>query len=46
MKSHKTVKSDTVSRWIKNKVSSAGVDISVYKLLSDRSASSSKVRHT
>ena len=43
-KPHKPVSSETISRWIKDELSKAGVDTSVFKAHSCRSASSSKAR--
>ena len=43
-KPHKPVSSGTISRWIKDELSKAGVDNSVFKAHSCRSASSSKAR--
>ena len=43
-KPHKPVSSETKSRWIKDELSKAGVDTSVFKAHSSRSASSSKAR--
>ena len=43
-KTHKATSDDTISRWIKNTISSAGVDIHVFKAHSTRSASSSKAK--
>ena len=43
-KPHKPVSSYTIFRWIKDKLSKAGVDTSVLKAHSCRSASSSKAR--
>ena len=44
VKPHKPVSSETISRWIKDELSKAGVDTSVFKAHSCRSASSSKAR--
>ena len=41
-KPHKPVSSEAISRWIKDELSNAGVDTSVFKAHSWRSASSSK----
>ena len=43
-KPHKPVLSETISRWIKDELSKAGVNTSVFKVHSCRSASSSKAR--
>ena len=43
-KPHKPVSSGTISRWIKDELSKVGVDTSVFKAHSCRSASSSKAR--
>ena len=43
-KPHKPVSSETISRWIKDELSKAGVNTSVFKVHSCRSASSSKAR--
>ena len=43
-KPHKPVSLETISRWIKDELSKAGVDTSVFKAHSCRSASSSKAR--
>ena len=43
-KPHKAASDDTISRWIKNTISSAGIDIDVFKAHSTRSASSSKAK--
>ena len=43
-KPHKAASDDTISRWIKNTISSAGIDIDVFKVHSSRSASSSKAK--
>ena len=43
-KPHKTVSRDSVRRWIKNKLTSAGVDTTVFRLHSFRSASVSKAK--
>ena len=45
-KPHKAASDDTISRWIKNTISSAGIDIYVFKAHSTRSASSSKAIRT
>lgn len=41
-KPHKQAKPDTISRWLKNELMSAGIDSSIYKAHSYRSASASK----
>ena len=43
-KSHKPVLHETISRWIKSELTDAGVDTSVFKAHSCRSASSSKAK--
>ena len=43
-KPHKAVSSETIPRWIKDEFSKAGVNTSVFKVHSCRSASSSKAR--
>ena len=43
-KPHKPVSHETISRWIKSELTDAGVDISVFKAHSCRSASSSKAK--
>ena len=43
-KPYKTVSVDLISWWIKNTISSAGIDIDVFKAHSTRSASSSKAK--
>ena len=43
-KPHKPVSSKTISRWIKDELSKAGFDTSVFKAHSCRSASSTKAR--
>ena len=43
-KPHKAASDDTISRWIKNTISSAGIDIDVFKANSTRSASSCKAK--
>ena len=45
-KPHKPVSSEIISIWIKDELSKAGVDTSVFKAHSCRSASSSKARDT
>ena len=44
-KPHKQASPDTISRWIKNMLSESGVDITVYKAHSCRSASTSKANN-
>ena len=41
---HKAASDDTISRWIKNNISSTGIDIDVFKAHSTRSTSSSKAK--
>ena len=41
---HKAASDDTISRWIKNTISSVGIDIDVFKTQPTRSASSSKAK--
>ena len=43
-KPHKAASDDTISRWIKNTISSVAIDIDVFKTHSTRSASSSKAK--
>ena len=43
-KPHKAASDDTISRWIKNTISSAGIGIAVFKEHLNRSASSSKAK--
>ena len=43
-KPHKAASDDTISRWIKNTISSAGIDIDVFKVHSTRSSSFSKAK--
>ena len=43
-KPHREASSDTVSRWIKNELSNAGIDINIYKAHSCRAATASKAK--
>ena len=43
-KPHREASPDTVSRWIKNALSNAGIDINIYKAHSCRAAAASKVQ--
>eukprot|EP00794_Sanderia_malayensis_P017100 gene17100-18820_t len=43
-KPHKEASSDTVSRWIKNELSNAGINVNIYKAHSCRAASASKAK--
>ena len=44
-KPHKEVSSDTLSMWIKEELSNAGIDVTIFQAHSCRAASTSKPRH-
>lgn len=46
VKPHRPVSKDTISRWLKTLMISAGVDCSIYKLHSIRSAAISKAKNS